>query len=172
MRCMTIRSLLLALVLAVGAVGCGKTGRYNIRVTIAPELRDVSEEVHIVGVNDTDLARWNDRSMTQYWLNVGPEQDDVYRMVFGRGFASTNILSAEDEIWSRWKSLGARHLFILSLYPMGAKDDTGSADPRRLYLPMEKKRWKISPFKVRDEIVIEVRPAPEGLKCLTPPNPE
>src|SRR5262249_36052556 len=125
-----------------------------------------SIEVDLIGVNDTELARWTSYSMNQYWTPNDPlrRNSESYRMLFEQRDPSPKKLSDKDPIWQKWQQKGAWNLVCVAFVP-GIKDDReGDKDPRRLILPLDKCRWD-----KHSSINIVVQPS--AVVTTTPPKP-
>ncbi|MFB3891074.1 MAG: hypothetical protein ACE15C_03515 [Phycisphaerae bacterium] len=175
----TAHGILMMTLLAVlpALCGCG-VGPFDVTVTFDPSFRDSagqvpSVEVHIFAANDTEKEVWNTMSMTNYWKPGSKEResakDSVYVMKFGQGLPAEQVLKEEDPQWDRWLAKGPRTLFVMAYLPGVLDDRPGSADPRRLVLPMEKLKWKDYIWG-RKYQQIKVLVKPGGLVCLTPPE--
>lgn len=158
-----------------GVVGCESgpsMGRYNVEVSLDPSLASRAGGppqimVDLVGLNDTQVAAWESKSMTSYWTTADPLRAEAkdYRkeMPFGPGQTAPQTLSKSDAIWNKWKERGAMHLFVLADLPGAKADAPGTADGRRVILPLDKRRWKTDTIK----IVVQN----SQLNCTTPPEP-
>lgn len=161
------------LIPALGGCGCSPSmGKFNVEVALDPSLSERAGgppqiTVDLVGLNDTQVAAWTGKSMTQYWtpndrLRVEAKSYQ-HEMSFGPGNASPKTLSKSDPIWEVWKSRQAMHLFVLADLPGAAGDQPGDADGRRKMLPLDKCRWE------KDTIRFVVQSS--QIECLTPPKP-
>ena len=159
--------------LVLACFGCNSIGRYNIKIVSG--VGDRTVEVHLVGVNATDFAKWNEYKMTTYWRHDDPMNSGSVaireQVKFGQNLDVSQLLEKNRPIWKTWKKQQCWHLFILANLPgYFAKDDRdGDADPRRLVLPLGTKRWS---FPHKWKTPIEIRVEPGGIRCLTPPKPE
>src|SRR6266852_2423074 len=76
---------LLALVLT-GCDSCkpgrpGKPGQYNIEVALDSSLQTSSVIVDLVGINPSDLPRWEAYDMGKYWHDGDPMRQDADKVV-------------------------------------------------------------------------------------------
>ncbi|MCD6303485.1 MAG: hypothetical protein J7M21_00810 [Planctomycetes bacterium] len=137
--------------LAPLAGGCG-TGPFNVEVFLDQAdagLRDKigavrSIEVNLVGVNEIEYQRWQQMSMNAYWEPDNPIRASAKKIVmtFGQGHDSKQTLKKNDPIWNVWlKQRKAKYLFVLAYMPWITADQPGQADPRRIILPLDIKRW-------------------------------
>ncbi|MCC6661563.1 MAG: hypothetical protein IT437_11835 [Phycisphaerales bacterium] len=169
---------LLGLVLAAGLGGCsggpGAMGRYDIEVSMDPELAQQTGgapqvRVDLVGVNDMDFSRWSGESMSGYWSSGSAlrseSRESRHEITFGPGNTGTKTLSKKDKIWDKWKAGRVMHLFVLASLPgVGMADRPGAEDGRRLILPLDSKRWP-------GTSVIKVLVQKSRVTCTTPPAP-
>ena len=165
-----------ALVVAVVLGGCStapRMGKYNIEVSMDPELAQRTGgapqvQVDLVGVNDTEYQRWVGESMSKYWAPNSDVRSEskLYRSEasFGPGNTATKVLKKNDPMWDTWKKKGAMHLLVLADLPGAQADRPGAEDGRRLILPLDKARWSKT-----DTIKILVQRT--RLTCTTPPDP-
>jgi hypothetical protein len=127
--------------LAFVASGCATTQR-NVSVVRGQYLPPEAEvTVHVVGVNASDLPRWEAMSMTKYWdtAQTVVTQDRAEAVKTGRlkatKLAATAepivVLSKDDAVWEQWKKADVSYLLVLSDLPRSAEDMRGSEDPRR-----------------------------------------
>ena len=161
-----------AAVLVCGLVAAGCCSRrYDIMVSADEGLRDAtgampSIEVHVVGVNRLEYSKWYSYSMGDYWLPGDPFRRDADKhvMKFGQGLPLSQTLDRNDPIWRRWEARKPNCVFVLAfLHGFGAEDDqAGSADPRRLILPLDCACWE------NPKIKLLVRSS--GVRCLTVPK--
>jgi len=136
---------LLAAGLVAAAGGC-----HNVRVVLDesdPGLKDAkgalkSIEVNIIAVSNTELPKWEGKSMTEYWEPGDELRQSAEKVVmtFGEGKPTEQTLSSNDPVWDQWDDRYAKHLLILANLP-GIKDQSGAADPRRLILRNYKDLW-------------------------------
>jgi len=141
-----ISLVLLAAGLAVVAGGCGTSVRVVLDET-DPGLKDSkgalkSIEVNIVAVSYTELPKWEQKSMTEYWEPGDQLRQSAEKIVmtFGEGQPTEQKLAGNDPIWKKWDKRYAKHLLILANLP-GIKDQAGGADVRRLILRTYKDIW-------------------------------
>lgn len=140
---------------------------YAVRVTLDKPLVGSSVQVDLVGVNQTDLPKWQNYSVTQYWQPDNPFRRDAqkYAMQFSINTANTQVLLNNDPHWSGWLSTGASQLVIIADLPGVITDQTGNADPRRLILPLDRAAW---PKNVN---TIDILVQESGLRLMTPRKP-
>ena len=136
--------------------------RLNVTVKIPDELkakpdRIPSVEVNLVGVNNSDLGKWQG-SMSDYWSPGNKLRADnkenmlVFR--FSQGTPGPFNLGRKDPIYKRWQAMNATHMLVLADIP-GVKE--GPEDPRRKVLPLHPKAWTV------DAITITIKAG--GISC-------
>jgi hypothetical protein len=139
-----------SLALTFLAAGCGE-GPFNVQVGLDDNdtgLRDKigsvkTVEVDLVGVNESELERWKQMSVKEFWepdnaIRAGAKK---YVMTFGQGNLPKQILVKKDPIWKIWiGDRKAKYLVVLA-YLHWIKDQPGEADPRRVILPLEVEKW-------------------------------
>lgn len=161
------------------SVGCGgaRMGQYDIRVAMDPALARLpggapSVTVNLVGVNETGMELWNNKSMQEYWmpadaLRRDAEQKFAYVMQFGPGQPEVRVLESDDPMWARWREAGATHLFVLADLPGTYEVQPGSADARRRVLPLDTRRWRDDVIDIelqRSSIYVKTQVLPEPKK--------
>jgi hypothetical protein len=125
-----------------------------LRPTIVkePGLEEMSVEVNLVGVSEMAFRKWNTYPMSQYWSPGDPVRESAVESgqahvihlpaVQERGYAvHREEPDAWDQTLARWERGEKTHLFVLADLT-GFDDSVGEADPRRLVLPLQSKRWK------------------------------
>lgn len=172
-HCRIVRLGVLSFVLMF-TLGCNHTptmGKYTYRVTLDSALRDKntnmmpSIEVDFVGVNESEIARWQSQDIDDYFTpgNLRRENADRYTMPFTNDQSSARTLSAGSDIWKSWA--GAKNMFIFASIPL--RNSNYDVDPRRLVLPLDRARWgrgmTIELLIKPDEIVLQtaMRPVKE-----------
>jgi hypothetical protein len=149
---------------------------FNVHVLLDkndPGLKDAkgtlkSIEVNIVAVNDTELPRWEQMSMSSYWEPDNPIRKSAvkYVMTFGEKAPEEQLLKKTDPIWQTWKERKATQLLILAFLP-GIADQPGKADPRRVILTLDSSKWE-NRYWGNDTIKIQLGSG--GLTPLRQPN--
>lgn len=126
--------------------GCATIRRLDVTVKIPDDLvakpdRIPSIEVNLVGVNNSDLGKWQG-SMSDYWSPGNRLRADnrenmqVFR--FSQGNPGPFKLGRKDAMYRRWQEINATHVLVLADIP-GVKD--APEDPRRKVLPLHPKAW-------------------------------
>lgn len=144
------RSLVLVLALtALTAGGCCSWTRGRIYPTIrlSSDLREQSVELHLAGIRQSEHPMWQSYSVTEYFAPDNPIRHSavklgyshVVRLGGGRMPAVQHGITLDQQQWEatyrQWRSRGARQMFILA--DLSQVDDVpGSADPRRVILPL------------------------------------
>lgn len=147
------RGMKLAAVAGVAAIGllsggCGTSpGQYNVPVSMDQGLRDggrfPSVEVNIFAVGDSDVSKWEGKSVTEYFSGNDPmwrdNQKRAFVMQFSNEDAGEKVLRKSDPIWQTPEWKGAPHLFIFANIP-GVRPG-GGPDPRKVKLSLMRDRW-------------------------------
>ncbi len=136
-----------ALILCLTALtGCGTMKRLEVAVKIPDELKNKpgripSIEVNLVGVNSSDLGKWQG-SMSDYWSPGNKLRADNKKNMLVLRFSQDKPgpykLGRKDPMYKRWQEMNATHLLVLADIP-GVKE--GPEDPRRKVLPLHPKAW-------------------------------
>jgi hypothetical protein len=145
--------------------------RVEPRLTSRPDQPSPnSVEMNLVGVNQRDYARWSGYAVNQYWSPNDPLRREAqstgraHVMVLSADDPKPKVLSRSDPIWSKWRTEGATHLFVLAFLP-GARPDGGHGDPQRLIFPLDNCSWK-------GVDTLNVTVEPSGLTTRSVPQPE
>ncbi|MCZ6835299.1 MAG: hypothetical protein O7G85_05940 [Planctomycetota bacterium] len=163
---------LLPMLLIAFSTGCARSprmGQYTYRVTLDESLRDSSTgvmpsiEIDFVGVNESAQQIWERQSIPAYFTpgNVLRTNATRHTLTFTNQRTEPQLLPADDMIWQRWMSSGARKMFIIASISMAG--DPGAIDPRRLILPLDQARWNSK--------VIDIQINPSGVHRMTPMRP-
>ena len=142
----------LALLIAIALTGCdtckpGKPGpvsKYNLEVKLDESLKSSSVIVDLVGVNVSNLPRWEAYDMGNYWKQNDPMRRDADKVVmnFVSGQSLSNSLPVTDPKWEQWKARGVTHVLVLADLPSAQlTSKAGNQDARRQILPLDKCSW-------------------------------
>lgn len=158
------RSVFLAAAMVV-LVGCSRLGRYVVQVQSGSATDSI--QVDIVGVNDAEYERWAAYPLDEYWSPTNAfRKNAVDRVVlrFGMGREPVQQIGRKDPCWTAWRARQCRYLFVLTNAGPLRSAEAAVVDPRRLVLPLEKKRW--------DGRTIQVQVQPGGIVCVNGPRPK
>lgn len=166
-RIFTVLALALAGIglLGIGCSSAPRPGSYSVKLELAPSLAGSSIQIDLVGANAvSDLPKWQTLSVTEYWQPHNAQRRDADKAVlqFGPGKSNVQTFSSSDPIWNRWLATGAMYLVVLVDLPGISTDREGNADPRRLILPLDVKKW---PSDVK---TLDLRIQESGVRLLTP----
>jgi hypothetical protein len=122
-------------------LGGGKTKAWTLKLTKATPA---TIEVDLVGVAPLDRASLESYPVDKYFSPNDPRRAglQVGRDRLSKVLLSQNepwIIDRKDEIWATWRSRGVTEVLVLARLP--GKFDTGAADPRRLFIPLDPKKW-------------------------------
>lgn len=138
---------LLAAVLA-GCETCkpgkpGKIGTYAVEVSLDESLKTSSVIVDLVGVNPSNLPRWEAYDMGKYWKEGDAMRRDADKVVlnFVSGKALNMSLPESDPQWAKWKSKGVTHVLVLADLPGSQTAKPGNQDARRQILSLDQCSW-------------------------------
>ncbi len=148
-----------------GCASAPKAGAYSLKFELAPALVGSSIQIDLIGANPvSDLPKWQTTSVTEYWQPDNAQRRDADKGVlqFGPGKPNVQTFASTDPVWNRWLSTGATYLVVLVDLPGISADREGNADPRRLILPLDVKKW---PSDVK---ALELRVQESGIRLLTP----
>ena len=144
--------------------GCRHYGPYDVEMKVGADMTGRSVQVDVVGINEADYDVWYAYSLSEYWKPGNSLRRDAerYKETFRFGISKSSVqeLSIRNELWDRWEERGCRYLFVLADLGRNLQDLPGSADPRRLILPLNSKHWDGRQLS----IVVE----PSSIRLLTP----
>ena len=169
-RYATLAVLLPAVVALAGCGGGDAIGRYNVLVSVDENYVDEhkampSLEVHIRGLNNSELSRWNTTSVSDYFAGARPSDKTVV-MKFGEDLPkSEQKLDRKDPVWEKWESQGATYLVVLANLPGVRDGEAGGADPRKVVMPLRVGCWE-SGARGKWTSPISISAPPEGVVCL------
>lgn len=148
------------LVVVLCLVGCGGPRAYDLQVTRDASLADTSIAVDVVGAGTSLTETLSQVRVSEYFapgnrLRAGVERKTLRFVDDGE---QVQVLERNDPIWDTWMDQGATHLVVMANLLGDFEDRAGSADDRRLVLPLARDRWR------GREIGITVR---EGFLDLT-----
>jgi len=183
---MRIKTELLALL--VGAfmplvIGCGSSckhisDRHPLTISLGREFTHPSAiEVHIFAANAADSPYWEKVSMSKYWGSGGTErklnENKMFVMHFGPDQAPAQSFSPQTtpdewkQLWKTWEASKAVNLFVFTTLgsdaAQGAEDKSGTFDPRRLEIPLDRCRWE------KAEQPVDVTLNPNRIELATQP---
>lgn len=156
-----LRLPVLLLTLALVAVGCAtakpKPIAWNIIIT-----KPAGIEVDLVGVTQREKPRLAAYAMDKYWSPRDLERQNADKLSSRPNTASWDI-SDTDPIWKKWLGRSVSDICVIANLP-GTFE--GAADPRREFLPLDKKHWDAK-GRTLEIIVQENR-----IQVLTPEQPQ
>ena len=139
---------------------------YQIEVSTSKGMGSTPVEVHFVALSFANHEMLTDYSMTKYWRQVQRGQPPFQARVlkFQGDEVRQQVLRADDPVWARWISGQRAHLKDMHLYVLadltGVKfeDQKGTADARRLILPLDPSRWasRVIRLEIRPTQIVHV----------------
>lgn len=172
-KALLLTSLVLTGVSLVGCSSCKPSGppgppqAYNTKITPGESLKDSSVVVDVVGINQSELPKWQSYSIRDYFKPGDPVRQDAAKFTaeFVPGKQTPAVLKKNDPLWERWTKSGAQYLVVIADLPGVYKEGkSGSQDPRRQLIPLCKCYW---PDKTAD---LEVRIQAGGVSLVTAPR--
>lgn len=147
MRIASVGQWVKALVLAASAVTAVGCSSWPKDLNVALDKRVVQEgsapsvDVHLIGIRQGQLRDYRTMSVTDYWSPGGPSRQPIAarKELFLSPGATSKTVAKKDPIWKQWDGKNRTYLVVLAdLRGVSAKGDD---DPRRVILPLNKKRW-------------------------------
>jgi len=148
----------------VAVVGCARLGQYAVQVESGSATDSI--QVDLVGVNDAEYERWAAYPLDEYWSPTNTFRKNAADRVvlrFGMGHERVQSIGRKDACWTAWRARQCRYLFVLTNAGPLRSGEGAAVDPRRLILPLERKRW--------DGKSIQVQVQPGGVVCVNGPRP-
>lgn len=136
-----LRPSMLAGFVILAAVGCGtpkiKSKPWNLSIT---KTTKASIQIDLIGVTEADKPYWAGYDLNKYWKSGDLRRRQADKL-------SKDLLSNEswavdraDEKWKDWLNRGATELLVIANLP--GEFDSGPADPRRIFVSLDKKTWE------------------------------
>jgi hypothetical protein len=148
-KAFTVVSLLL---LTLCLTGCGSTKpkpvAWNVSVTKRTQSSIV---VDLIGVSDRAKGVWEGYDLDQYWRAGDQRRQDANALSQDLVFQEAWVVGRKDPKWREWLGRGATDLLIIANLP-GTNFGSGASDPRRLFVPLDKKAWKAKDWKLEIEV--------------------
>lgn len=148
-----------------GCATAPQASSFNLKFELAPSLAGSSIQIDLIGANAvSDLPKWQTMSVTEYWQPDNAQRRDADKAVlqFGPGKTNVQTFANSDRAWAHWLTTGAMYVIVIVDLPGISADREGNADPRRLILPLDLKKW---PSDVK---TLEMRIQESGVRLLTP----
>jgi hypothetical protein len=157
------------------AVGCSNPNPVarDVTVSLDPSLRDAdgklrSVQVDMIAVPQTELNNWTSVPVDTYWT---PASGGLYNSADKKTLtfsfqenATSKTVHAKDPVWDKWIARSPSHLVVIArgAGSSGGGGGAGSADPRRLVIPLDPNKWE------RPGSPLEVDASTAGLRLKTP----
>lgn len=148
--------LLGALGLALAVSACSSSVEdFNVTIQVDDSLRNQyglmpSFEVDVLAINSDQEERIKGYDIDEYFEYKNPLRTSLAKrtLKFSEDSAKTQIIDSSDPMWEEWASNKAEILVLIANLPyvhggMASGDNAsgGSADGRRLMVPMKKDHW-------------------------------
>jgi hypothetical protein len=145
--------------------GC-QTLTFDFTSSVDPAYKGASIEVDLIGINTSEIAVWNAKSIDDYFTSGDPFRASVPKKTFyfGEGQPEIARLPSSDPIWREWEAKGATHILVLADLP-GYTIPMGGVDLRRQLVPRSSSDWKGTPK------AIAIRLGPTGVVLVPSPKP-
>jgi len=142
----------IAVVLVLAAlflVGCGTTQPtpWNVSIT---KTTPASIEVDLIGVTESEKPYWEGYNIDKYWTDGDLRRKNAKPLSQDFQSGKRWVVSVDDTKWQEWINRGATSLLVIANLP--GHFDAGPADPRRIFLPLEKAAWKAKNLTLEIEI--------------------
>ncbi|HSU54464.1 MAG TPA: hypothetical protein VLT36_10420 [Candidatus Dormibacteraeota bacterium] len=144
--------------------GCHSTPKPKAWNVVLTKTTPATVRVDLIGVSRTDKSDWTGYNLNEYWKPDDRRRKDADKISFENLELNQRVkVDRKDPQWEKWFSHGVNELLVIADLP---GDFSGGADdPRRKFLPLNKKAWDASP---KDTLDIEIQQT--LIKILTPPK--
>ena len=135
-----------------GGGSLGKPRAYNLKVVPGESLRQSSATVDVVGINPSELEKWRNYSLRDYFRPGDPLRTDAMKATvnFVPGRQEPLLLKTTDPIWNKWLKSGVQYVVVVADLPgVFPEGKAGSQDPRRQLVPLGKKCWNTTDLEVK-----------------------
>lgn len=143
--------------------GCSSTLKgskakpYNVSIT---KTTPASIEVDLIGVTPLEKDPWAGYSIDKYWSSGDRRRagltDGRDRLTVQLKRGEPWILERDNEVWETWKSRGVKELLIIANLP--GRFESGPADPRRVFLPLNGWKERTIEIEVRETQIVPLTP--------------
>lgn len=141
---------------------------FNYKVEMAPSMKLSSGiyptfEIDFVGLTPTEKPRMEAYSVDEYFTPDNPFRNNAekFTMRFSNAWQGPFTLEKGNPIWDKWFKRGVTEVVAISNLPGVWKAKGGTADGRKLSLPIDKDRWP-------DGRDVSIQVNPSGLVLLSP----
>jgi len=165
------RAVYAALICAAAGIlfGCA-TPCYDVEVYLSPKIKDKyqvypSLELDLIGVNQTDLDRFDSLSVNDYFVPGNPFRDgmDHVTVYFSDDNSGPKVVKRDNPVWGKFGHRNADRLVLIVNLP-GADQYKGKKNPCRVDIPLERSWWRYLFFSYETKY-IEVLPG--GISLLS-----
>jgi len=132
-------ALFLATMLAAGGCAGSKGPPVAWKVSIT-KATPASIEVDLIGVTEADKPFWAGYDLDKYWTPGDLRRRQADKLSKTLPLNQPWSVERNDPKWNDWLNRGATDLLIIANLP--GRFDPGPADPRRIFVPLDKKSWE------------------------------
>lgn len=158
-------ALVVSLLAAVFAVGCASTHlhpkAWNISIN---KTTYASIQVDLIGVTEAEKPYWEGYNIDKYWSDGDLRRKNAQPLTQVLKMGQPWVVSMNNPKWQEWLNRGATELLVIANLP--GHFDAGPADPRRIFLPLDKHAWNAK----NNTLEIEIQDT--MILVLTPPKPK
>lgn len=157
----SLRLLACFVALACFGVACGtpnpKPRPWNLSIT---KTTPASIEVDLIGVNAMERPAWEGYDMDRYWTSGDLRRANADKLSMNLPSGSSWTVPRDNPKWQQWLQRGATHLLLIANLP--GQFTPGPADPRRVFIPLDKNSWDADggtlQIEVQDNLVRVLTP--------------
>jgi hypothetical protein len=119
-----------------------------------------SIQVDLIGVSDIEKPAWEGYDVDRYWTPGDSRRANADKLTKNLPTGQPWIVSHDDPRWRDWLNHGATELLVMANLP--GRFAPGPTDPRRIFIPLDRKRWNTKSgrleIEVQDTIIRPISP--------------
>lgn len=154
-------ALVVSLLAAVLAVGCASSHprpkAWNISIN---KTTYASIQVDLIGVTESEKPYWEGYNIDKYWSDGDLRRKNAQPLTQVLKMGQPWVVSVSNSKWQEWLNRGATELLVVANLP--GHFDAGPADPRRLFLPLDKHAWNAKngtlEIEIQDTMILVLTP--------------
>jgi hypothetical protein len=133
-----VSGLIAGVLAAVLLAGCASTSPKPWNLSIN-KTTSASIQVDLIGIAKADEPYWQGYNLDKYWSDGDLRRKNAQPLTQILKMGQPWVIPMTDPKWNEWFAHGATELLIIGNLP--GHFDAGPADPRRRFLPLDKKSW-------------------------------
>ena len=141
--------LLLALTISLSSC-CSWYGdsSYDLRINTTASMKNVSVEVNIIGITESDRLYWQGIKVDDYFGTEVQENSDKVTFQFNQVKQANQVLYADNAVWDKWLAKGVKEVYVIAALPGVTTGLPARQDPRVLVIPLDYCKWKADSINI------------------------